>query len=112
MSSNEIQQPEDAQPVQQKRAKGGPAGNQHARKHGLWGARAALSEWGQAAIDKRSAVGRTLTEWRAQIVTDLGGSENLSAQQHTVLDIVVRTKLLLDGIDGFILERGAIVNRR
>jgi hypothetical protein len=90
---------------------GAPINNRNARKHGFNPAKAALSEFGQRVIDGRSALGRALADWRQEIVRDLGGAEQLSAQQHTVIDIVVRTKILLDGCDAYIMTTG-IVNKR
>jgi hypothetical protein len=110
-TSNTIQQRENIGEIRPKDVGGAPKANRNARKHGFHSAKAALSEFGQRAIDGRSALGRALGEWREQIVADLGGSDNLSAQQQTVIDVIVRTKLLLDGVDAFILQTG-IVNKR
>src|SRR2546422_6818277 len=110
--NQQLEQSQDPKKGEPKRGRGAPKSNGNAKKHGLHSAKAALSEWGQRAIDGRSALGRALAEWRQQIVTDLGGADALSAQQHSVLDVIVRTKLLLDGVDAWILEHGALVNRR
>src|SRR6266568_3284931 len=78
---------------------GAPFGNQNARKHALSQAKSALKNFGSRAIDKRTAVGRALHEWRQDIERDLGG--DISAQQKAVLEIVVRLKLMLDSIDAY-----------
>ena len=93
-------------------ARGAPKGNRNARKHGFHAAKKALSEFGQAAIDGRSALGRALADFRGEVERDLGGAENLSAQQHAVIDVLCRTKLLLDGVDNFLLSQRSLINKR
>jgi hypothetical protein len=41
-------------------------------------------------------LGRAVSEWRDAIVRDLGGADALSTQQVALVDVLVRTKLLLD----------------
>ncbi len=76
--------------------------------------KSALKELGSRAIDRRTRVGKALAEWRSNIERDLGGPDGLSAQQHAILDLVVKTKLLLDSIDAWLLtpERPLINARK
>jgi hypothetical protein len=76
------------------------------RKTGFYAAKRALSEYGSRTIDGRSKVGRALAEWSSAIVQDLGGEEAISAQQMALLELAVRTKLLLDGLDAWLLGQG------
>lgn len=87
-------------------------GNANARKHGLSTAKAFLSEFGQVAIDGRSALGRALADWKSEVIADLGGFDNLSAQQLALLEVLTRTKVLLDGVDNYILSQRSLVNKR
>ena len=112
MSSNTFKQPKQTQRDRTNPRLGAPKGNKNAKKHGLYAAKSALSEWGQCAIDGRSALGRALTGWKADVVRDLGGLDNLSAQQLSLLDVLTRTKVMLDGVDNFILSQRSLVNRR
>jgi hypothetical protein len=50
--------------------------------------------------------------WREQLIDDLGGIEQVSAQQLTVLELAARTKILLDGIDAWLFEQPSLVNKR
>ncbi len=43
---------------------------------------------------------------------DLGGPDQVSAQQLTVLELATRTKVLLDGIDAWLFEQPSLVNKR
>jgi hypothetical protein len=63
-------------------------------------------------IDKRTAVGRALADWRQELVRDLGGPETVSTQQLAVIDLAVRTKLLLDSIDAWLLMQPTLVHHR
>ncbi len=73
------------------------------KTHGLYQARRLLNEWGRLAIDGRSELGRSLARWTDAIVADLGGEEAISAQQATVIEMAVRTKILIDGVDSYLL---------
>ena len=75
------------------------------QKHGPTVMKGAVKEPGSRAIDRRTAVGRSLTEWRTEIIQDLGGDEYVSAQKRAVLDLAAKTKLLLDSIDGWLLRQ-------
>ncbi len=73
------------------------------KTHGLYQARRLLNEWGSLAIDGRSTLGRAIARWTDAIVADLGGEEAISAQQATVIEMAVRTKILIDGVDSYLL---------
>ncbi len=82
------------------------------RKHGLDRLKSAVRLLGARTLDRRTAVGKALAEWRANLVADLGGSETISTQQAAVVDVAVRTKLLLDSIDAWLLRQPSLVDRR
>jgi hypothetical protein len=73
------------------------------KRHGLDRAKRALEEYGTRAIDGPAA--REMAVWRDALVADLGGEDAISTQQLTVIDLAVRTKLLLDGIDAWLLSQ-------
>lgn len=61
-----------------KPGRSGSSGNKNARTHGMYSLKRAVQERGLEAIDGRSALGRALREYRADLVRDLGGEANLS----------------------------------
>jgi len=61
-------------------------------------------------LDKRTTLGKQLAAWRADLVRDLGGEP--STAQLAVVDLAVRTKLMLDSIDAWLLVQPALVNLR
>jgi hypothetical protein len=93
--------------TERKPSKGAPKGNQNRATHGTNSARRVLNEFGLRAIDGRSAVGVAVRTFRASLIKDLGGIEALSASKRIVLDKVVVTKFLLDGIDGHLMSKGS-----
>ena len=79
-------------------------------RHGLTTLRAAVRSLGPRVIDKRTTLGKQLAEWKADLERDLRG--NVSTQQSAVIDLAVRTKLLLDSIDAWLLVQPSLVNAR
>lgn len=81
-------------------------------KHGAYRLKAALKEAGSRTIDRRTTVGKALQAWRADLEVDLGGREALSTQQLGLIELAVRTKLMLDSIDAWILTQPSLVDKR
>ena len=81
-------------------------------KHGLTTLKAAMRVLGGRAIDRRTAMGRALEDWRHSIIQDLGGVDQTSTQQRQVIDLAVKTKLLLDSIDAYLFKQPSLVNHR
>jgi hypothetical protein len=89
-----------------------PIGNGYALKHGFQPLKAAVNKLGARAIDKRTALGKSLARWREDLVADLGGLDNISTQQSTLIDLTVKSKLLLDSIDAWLLTQPSLINKR
>jgi hypothetical protein len=81
-------------------------------KHGLNTLKRAAKELGERAIDGRTAVGKTLRQWRADLIEDLGGPAVASTQQLAIVDLAVKTKLLIDSIDAWLFAQPTLVNSR
>jgi hypothetical protein len=79
-------------------------------KHGLTILKRAVNGLGNRAIDRRTATGKALAKWRRELIQDLGG--NVSTQQSAIIDLAVRSKLLLDSIDTWLLVQPSLVNSR
>ena len=80
--------------------------------HGLTTMKRAIKTLGSRTIDQRTSVGKALNQWRADLVADLGGKDQVSTQEHAILDLCVREKLLLDSLDTWLLEQRSLVNVR
>jgi hypothetical protein len=65
---------------------------------------------GNRTLDRRTSIGRALSAWRADLVRDLGG--DVSTQRAAIVDLAVKTKLLLDSIDAWLLTQPSLVNAR
>ena len=81
-------------------------------RHGLNSLKARVAVRGLQAIDRRTLAARGLLRWRADLLADLGGEENLSAQQKALVDVVTRTRLYLEHVDSFLLALPSLVNHR
>ena len=81
-------------------------------RSGLYKARRALVQFGNRAIDGRTSVGKALNQWRAELVNDLGGKDAVSKQQSVVIDLAVRTHLLLQSVDHWLLQQRSLINLR
>jgi hypothetical protein len=46
------------------------------------------------------------------LVNDLGGDDNISTQQAALIDLTVKSKLLLDSIDAWLLTQPTLTNKR
>src|SRR2546422_10923385 len=82
-------------------------------KTGVHRLKRAVQALGSRALPPRStALGRALHEWRASLIADLGGEEAVSTQQLALVDLAVRTKLLADSVDAYVLAMPSPVNRQ
>lgn len=89
-----------------------PKGHQRHDMHGLYSMKKALMLLGKRAIDGRTQTGKALAQWKADLIADLGGSGNVSTQQSAIVDLAVKSKLLLDSIDSWLLVQPSLVNAR
>jgi hypothetical protein len=81
-------------------------------RHRLNAAMTRIKLRGLDGIDQRTTAARNLLEWRAQLVADLGGEANLTAQKSAMVEMACRTRALLDHADGWILAQPSIINKR
>jgi hypothetical protein len=81
-------------------------------KEGLWALKRTIRQLGGRVIDRRTTVGKQLARWRAELTSDLGGDEAISTAEKQIVDLAVRTKLMLDSIDAWILTQPTLIVRR
>ena len=89
---------------------GAPKGSMNHLQHGFYFARRTLMAYGKRAIDGRSSTGKALASWRTDLITDLGG--DVSTQQSAIIDLCVKSKLILDSIDAWLLTQPSLVLKR
>jgi hypothetical protein len=82
------------------------------RRTGLNALKSRVKVKGLQAIDRRTSAARALLQWRAELLEDLGGQEQVSAAQLALVDAAARERLYLDTLDRFLVEQGDLVNRR
>ena len=62
-------------------------------------------------IDGRSSLGQALAQYRADLLRSLGGSENLSTQELSLVELCGRDWIILQQIDNYLLTVGCF-NRK
>lgn len=67
---------------------------------------------GFRAIDRRSAGAREALAFRQELVAALGGASDLSPQRKRLIDLAVRSSLLVDHVDAYLFEQRSLVNAR
>jgi hypothetical protein len=87
-------------------------GNRNAQTHGLTILKRAVNGLGNRAIDKRTTTGRELARWRNDLINDLGEQDAISTQQMALIDLAVKSKLLLDSVDMWLLVQPSLINVR
>lgn len=81
-------------------------------QHGISLMKRALKAGGARALDRRTRVSKALDQWRDQLISDLGGQEAVSTQQRAIINVAVKTKLLLDSVDAWLLQQPSLINLR
>ena len=81
-------------------------------RHGLNAVNSRVEIRGFRIVDRRSAAAKGLFEWRAALLHDLGGEENVSAQKRALVDLAVRTRLYIDHCDAFLMEQPSLINKK
>jgi hypothetical protein len=79
-------------------------------KHGLTVLKRAVNTIGNRLIDRRTVTGRALAKWRADLIADLGG--DVSTQQSAIIDLLVKSKLIIDSLDVWLLSQETLINKR
>jgi hypothetical protein len=72
----------------------------------------AIKGLGGRVIDRPTTLGKALHKWRSDLIADLGGQDNISTQQSALVDLAVKSKLLLDSIDAWLLTQPTLINKR
>jgi len=80
--------------------------------HGVKALKRAINTLGNRTIDQRTTVGKALAQWRTELLHDLGGQDAVSTQELALIDEAIKTKLILDSIDSWILSQKSLINKR
>jgi hypothetical protein len=81
--------------------------------HGLYALDRALDPLIQRPdwLQELGEVGEALRQWQQAIIKDLGGEENLSSMERSIIEMATKTHLFLVSVDRFLLEQPCLVNR-
>lgn len=81
-------------------------------RHGLHSLRRRVALKGLDALDRRSQGARELIAWRGALVRDLGGESMLTEQKKAIVELVCRTRLLLDHADSFLFGLESVILKK
>jgi hypothetical protein len=83
------------------------------QRSGLYAVQSTLKAIGDQDnwIDGLGEVGVELKVWQAAIIQDMGGEENISAMERSIIDLATKTFLMLQSVDKFLLEQPSLVNK-
>ena len=79
---------------------------------GLNALKAKVKLRGLGAIDQRTSAAKELLSFQTELVTDLGGEEQLSTQQRTLVNMAGRAYLFLNHVDGWLAQQESLINKR
>ncbi len=83
------------------------------QQHGARTLQTALERLGSEGwLDKLGPAGEGLRAWRRGLINDLGGEDKVSTAQLALVDLAVRSYLMLEHIDRWVLSTQNIVNKR
>jgi hypothetical protein len=109
-SPDQLEQPPKSTRFPFQRRQSAPKDNKYRQTHGLISLKKAVNTLGNRALDKRTVAGRALAEWREDLIRDLGG--DVSTQQDAIISLAIKTKLLLDSIDVWLLQQDTLIIKR
>ena len=53
-----------------------------------------------------------MLQWRNELIEDPGGTDAVTTQQLAIVELAVKSKLMLDSIDAWLLKQPSLVNAR
>jgi hypothetical protein len=62
-------------------------------------------------LDTLGEVGEVLRLWRAALIADLGGVDNLSTQQRAIVELATRSFLIVESLDRWLLAQKSLINK-
>jgi hypothetical protein len=71
----------------------------------------AIAKLGARAIPGNTKLGYALKAWRNELIADLGGEDNISIQQRTIVEHASTTKLMISSVDAWILSQPSLITR-
>jgi len=63
-------------------------------------------------LDGRSSLGQAMSAYRADLISSLGGKDNLSTQELCLVDMCARDRFVLEQIDAYLLTVGLFSKRK
>jgi Transposase domain (DUF772) len=71
----------------------------------------AIAKLGARAIPGNTKLGYALKAWRKELIEDLGGDDNISIQQRTIVECASTTRLMISSLDAWITSQPSLMQR-
>src|SRR5262245_29121247 len=83
------------------------------RQHrsGLSTMKRAIAKLGARAIPGNTKLGYSLRIWQRDLIADLGGEENVSLAQRTIIECAATTRLMIGSLDAWITSQQTLITR-
>lgn len=81
-------------------------------RHGLKALKRRVRTRGLDALDRRSGAARDLVAWKEELVSALGGAANITPQENALIEMIVRQRIFIDHVDGFLLSQETLVVKK
>jgi hypothetical protein len=82
------------------------------KRTGLNALKARIAIKGLSCIDMRTLAAQALLSWKRSLIQDLGGERGISAQQECLIELAVRSRLLIEHLDAFLLAEPSLINKK
>lgn len=80
-------------------------------RHGLSTMKRAIAKLGARAIPGNTKLGYALRAWQRDLIADLGGEDNVSVQQRTIVECAATTRLMIGSLDAWITSQPSLMTR-
>jgi hypothetical protein len=71
----------------------------------------AIAKLGSRAIPGNTKLGYALKAWRKEVVTSLGGPDNITPQQLAIIEMASMNKMMIGSVDAWIMSQPTLITR-
>jgi hypothetical protein len=86
--------------------------NRPYQKTGIHALKRQIAVQGLDVLDRTTPAATALFDWQQSLIGDLGGDREVTTAQRTLVEAATRTKLFIDHLDAWLLQRPSLVLAR
>jgi hypothetical protein len=80
--------------------------------HGLHALKQKIAVRGLDAVRRDTLGGKLIFQWRQELTDALGGADQVSPQQRTLVELACRAKLFVDHVDSWLMEQPSLIFKK